>query len=258
MAGRVLVSTDGAVSFTVAATGFTGTPNYLVSDATIRTTFGKEGDLWLTCPGTYSGDAAAALYHSTAGGATFQKVTSAKAAVAVGLGKPAVATGYPAVYIVGTVGNTYGFYRSDDTGATWKRLNDDQHQYGYISQIAGDRQTYGRVYLSTGGRGIIYGDDPSVALATTPSQALAADHRLRVYPNPAGRELVQLALDGYKPGSILSVKVLTLTGQTLYQGPALPSTTAGLVRLPPILQPGVYLVQATDQTTTSTTRLVVR
>ena len=43
-------------------------------------------------------------------------------------------------------------------GATWVLINDDQHRYGWISMIIGDPRTYGRVYLGTGGRGIIYGD----------------------------------------------------------------------------------------------------
>ena len=38
------------------------------------------------------------------------------------------------------------------------RINDDQHQYGYISHVTGDPRIYGRVYFATGGRGIVYGD----------------------------------------------------------------------------------------------------
>ncbi len=51
-----------------------------------------------------------------------------------------------------------GFFRSDDAWATWVRLNDDQHQFGFCGIITGDPRVYGRVYIGTGGRGIVYGE----------------------------------------------------------------------------------------------------
>jgi hypothetical protein len=51
-----------------------------------------------------------------------------------------------------------GVYRSDDAGEHWVRINDDQHQYGLMLQIIGDPRVYGRVYLGTHGRGILYGE----------------------------------------------------------------------------------------------------
>jgi hypothetical protein len=78
----------------------------------------------------------------------------------VGFGKAATGQTHPAVYIIGSVGGQYGFFRSDDVGATWKRINDNAHQYGSLqgNYIAGDEDVYGRVYLTTGGRGYVYGN----------------------------------------------------------------------------------------------------
>jgi hypothetical protein len=56
------------------------------------------------------------------------------------------------------MGGQPGVYRSDNAGEHWVRINDDQHQYGLMLQIAGDPRVYGRVYLGTHGRGILYGE----------------------------------------------------------------------------------------------------
>ena len=53
-----------------------------------------------------------------------------------------------------------GLYRSDDQGTTWTRINDDQHQFGGPGNaqiVCGDMNVYGRVYMSTVGRGVICG-----------------------------------------------------------------------------------------------------
>jgi photosystem II stability/assembly factor-like uncharacterized protein len=257
MAGRVLVSTNGGVSFTPAANGFINTADYMVTDAQLGAVFGKEGELWLTCPGAYRNDPNAGLYRSTDSGASFQQVTGT-AAIAVGFGKAATATAYPAVYIMGKVNNTFGFYRSDDAGTTWKRINDAQHQYGYVGIIAGDRQTYGRVYLTTGGRGIIYGTDQSQGLATIQGQALAAGRTISAYPNPAGSEQVRVMLTGFRTGAPVELRVLTLLGQTVYKAGTQVPGSDGSLRISRKLSPGVYLLQATDEKVTVTTRLVVQ
>jgi photosystem II stability/assembly factor-like uncharacterized protein len=115
--------------------------------------FGIEGDVWLTTN--------AALYHSRDSGATWAAVPQVGNTAAVGFGKPLVAGGYPAVYISALVNNTWGVYRCDnagDGGTTWQRIDDGQHQFGYVTQVAGDQRQYGRVYIGTGGRGVLYGD----------------------------------------------------------------------------------------------------
>ena len=253
--GRLLVSTNGGVSFAVGTSGLVPTPDYLLGDATLRAVFGREGDLWLTCPGNYPGDSRAACYHSASSGATLAAVASVKTAVAVGFGKPAAAAGYPAVYLAGTVGSTYGFYRSDDGGATWLRINDAPHQFGYVGPIVGDRQTYGRVYVGTGGRGILYGDDQATLLATQSSSA-GPSSRLTLYPNPNGGRAMQLSLAGYPAGTPVHLQVLSPAGQRVYAAEVALGASSWLA-LPSALRPGVYVVQATAQQATFTTRLVV-
>jgi photosystem II stability/assembly factor-like uncharacterized protein len=80
------------------------------------------------------------------------------AAHALGFGKAAEGKTYPALYLIGKIGEVAGFFRSDDKGATWVRINDDQHRYAFCGIIIGDPRVYGRAYIGTGGRGILYGE----------------------------------------------------------------------------------------------------
>ena len=60
----------------------------------------------------------------------------------------------------GTVGGVRGLFRSTDTGQTWTRVNDNAHQYGGPGNgqfVVGDMNTFGVVYMSTAGRGIVVG-----------------------------------------------------------------------------------------------------
>jgi xyloglucan-specific exo-beta-1,4-glucanase len=52
-------------------------------------------------------------------------------------------------------------FRSTDNGASWVRIDDAAHEYGYTDTIQADPRIFGRVYLGTGGRGIVYGDSPN-------------------------------------------------------------------------------------------------
>ncbi|MDR1428025.1 MAG: Ig-like domain-containing protein, partial [Bifidobacteriaceae bacterium] len=80
----------------------------------------------------------------------------------VGIGIGVGTNTIPALYAAGLIADNtpwsaapahYGVYRSLDGGATWKRINDDAHQYGDLRAISGDSRVFGRVYLGTGTRG---------------------------------------------------------------------------------------------------------
>ena len=144
--GFVYISNNGGVNFTLGASGL---PTW--TGGILRAVSGSEGDLWL--PGAASG-----LYRSTNSGASFAHLSSVDEAYQIGFGMPAAGRTYPALYMSGMVNKVLGIYRSDDIGATWVRLNDDQHQYGWINVITGDPRIYGRVYIGTAGRGILYGE----------------------------------------------------------------------------------------------------
>jgi photosystem II stability/assembly factor-like uncharacterized protein len=147
--GAFYVSTDAGVSFQAA------TPVNNRGAARIRAVPGREGDVWVPLNGS-------GLTRTTDSGATFQAVAGVQQCAALGFGAAAPGQSYPAIYIWGRAGGgPTGVYRSIDSGSSWSRINDDAHEYGGPGNgqfIIGDANVYGRVFMSTAGRGIAYGE----------------------------------------------------------------------------------------------------
>jgi photosystem II stability/assembly factor-like uncharacterized protein len=148
--GAFFVSTDGGKKFEKTVGNLEGLPDYARASGSIKTVPGFEGHIWLST--------GKAISRSIDSGKTFEPINSVDASHAVGFGAPGPGRKYPAVYLIGKVAGKDGFFRSDDIGATWVRINDDKHQYGFTGHITGDPKKFGRVYVGTGGRGILYGD----------------------------------------------------------------------------------------------------
>ncbi len=102
------------------------------------------------------------LYRSTDGGLIWTRlapdVVTGPRQLAVGA--PAPGQTYPAIFISGTAGGQRGFFRSDDSGNSWIRINDDTQHFGPIEAMTGDPRIHGRLYIATNGRGIHYADKP--------------------------------------------------------------------------------------------------
>jgi hypothetical protein len=160
--GKVYVSTDGGHNYTLSQGSVSANlaPNaYWITSMAVNPNV--EGDIWLA-----DGNA---VYHSTNSGASWTKVgnfatvaangstSQLQGASIVALGKAQTGASYSAaVYVVGAMNGVWGVYHSDDGGATWARYNDDAHQFGGIGVMAADWSTYGRIYVTGSGRGIIY------------------------------------------------------------------------------------------------------
>jgi hypothetical protein len=149
--GNFYTSANGARSFAVTSSGLPASPAGALFPGAVKAVFANEGHLWLAAGN-------GGLFRSTNSGTTFVKINTVAAGNLVAFGKAAPSQGYPAVFVVGTIGGICGFFRSDDQGATWTQINDGQHQYGLIWSLTGDPNVYGRLYIGTAGRGIICGD----------------------------------------------------------------------------------------------------
>jgi xyloglucan-specific exo-beta-1,4-glucanase len=155
--GTLFVSNDGGAAFSVTTT--TGLPADISRDRPtwseaawpLHATNDQAGDLWLV-----SGQG---LFHSGDGGKTFVKSTGTLRVESLSFGKAPQGQTYPALFAIGRQGDTRAIWRSDNRGATWIRLNDERHQWGTRFRcIAADPRVFGRVYIGTDGRGILYGE----------------------------------------------------------------------------------------------------
>lgn len=158
-AGHALfASRDGARSFTrLRAAGLPANlaldvPRNRETPSPLLAAPAVPGELWLLAGGR--------LFRSRDFGESFASASPPGMTIMrFGLGKAAPNANTPAVYAFATRSGVKAFWRSTDAGQSWARINDDSHQWGLrIRVISGDPRRFGRVYLGTDGRGILYGD----------------------------------------------------------------------------------------------------
>jgi photosystem II stability/assembly factor-like uncharacterized protein len=150
LAGEIFRSVDGGATFKMINNESKTAPDYELHFANIKAVPGIEGDIWVWTKG--------GLMRSVNGGDSFTDVEGVQEAHGLGFGKAAPGKTFPAVYLSGKVGNQVGFFRSDDEGKHFTRINDEHHQYGGATVVTGDPRVYGRVYIAPGGRGILHGE----------------------------------------------------------------------------------------------------
>ena len=151
--GTLTMSTDGGVSFTTLQTGLPTAAQFTTAPR-LCSLPDAQGDLWFTAGGNGTG-----LYTNT-GSATSPHLTTVsgvQSSTSLGYGKAASGSSKLTLFLAGTVGTQWGLYRSTDGGVSWIRINDDAHQYGGIDLVTGDMRTFGTVYFSGSGRGILWG-----------------------------------------------------------------------------------------------------
>jgi hypothetical protein len=238
-ANGVLKSTDKGATFArVDNKNFSYTTDF-------EATPGKEGHLWV--PGySWDGINGGYLARSTDGGKTFVNIDPAEDPAytqkiqhceAVGFGKAAPGAAYPAIYMYGTIGGVLGLYQSIDEAKTWTRIDDAKHRFGALANggfVRGDANTFGVVYRSTAGRGIV---------ARMPSDWTA----IRPGPKPASRGDRPWSLAGdplrllVAPGARVVAEVLDLRGRRLALREATSEDAPSLRDWIP--RPGTYVIR---------------
>lgn len=107
-----------------------------------------EGEIW------YGNDEG--MFRSADFGDTWEKLPRIEEAYSFDFGK-GLEEGECALYIYGIIDGQLGKFRSDDYGKTFVCI-DDGLPRGKAVGICADRKVYGRIYMSTGGRGFYYAE----------------------------------------------------------------------------------------------------
>ncbi len=150
--GTFYASADAGKTFVVTNETQFKADKEVLTASDFTAVIGMEGEIWFAC-------GKLGLFNSGDGGKTWTKIPGMDETPVIGLGKAAPGAEYQALYTNAKLSGKWGIYRSDDKGATWVRINDDMHQFGAATQaITGDPRIYGRVYLGSNGRGILYRD----------------------------------------------------------------------------------------------------
>jgi len=149
--GQFLTSTDTGKSFVAQTSPGSG------GSGNIRPVPGRTRQVWVPL---YGGG----LNRTVNGGTSWSKLSAVTRCDAVGFGMAKTGSSHPSAYLWGTVNAVTGIFRSDDSGSTWIRINDDAHEYGGPANgqfVMGDMNVWGRVYMSTAGRGVAWGEPQS-------------------------------------------------------------------------------------------------
>jgi xyloglucan-specific exo-beta-1,4-glucanase len=244
--GQIYRSSDKGASFSVAGSPGASTANHPWESVLVRTVPGFEGHLWV--PLGRNG-----LTYSTDHGTSYTKISNVSSCRAIGIGKAMSEASYPTVFIWGTVSGVTGLFRSTDKGATWLRINDDDHEFGGATFLIGDKNVAGRVYQApNGGRGLIYWEPTGTTNTVESFIKNANQFNFEIYPNPLSDGKFTVALP--EIANNVTVSIFNMQGKLVYQRDA-----SGLMQLEPDLHlnSGVYLVKVNTDKLNVTKKLIV-
>ncbi len=207
-------STDGGATWTQSGNPPTAWPFY---HAKLTAVPNKAGHLFFTA-GSQGGAndphpvTSVTFDHSIDGGVTWTSIPNVQEVITFGFGKPATVGGYPSIYIVGWVSGVYGIWRSDNEGVSWSSIgNYPLGSFDQIRTIAGDMDTYNKVYIGFGGSGFAYySSDITTNLVDEQSNSESPFH-IKLFPNPTVDGFVNIETDF----AINSVIVKDISGHVI-------------------------------------------
>jgi len=128
-------------------------------------------------------------------------------------------------------------------GVSWVRINDNAHQFGGPGNaqfVKGDMNVYGRVYMSSVGRGVIYGE---LNTGGTSLPKIIQSNEIKISNLNNG---IMLETPGVCPYRIYSVSGALVEKNTCYQTRMIGQA----------LTPGVYIISVETSTGIETGKFV--
>lgn len=223
---------DGGVVYVSEDGGYNFEPKGSVPTATlynIKPLPYREGDVWVSSQ-------TQGLWRSTDAGTTFNRIERIDNCINFAFGKE-YGEGYPpTLYVYGVIDGVRGYFKSHDLGETFILINPDGFEVYGPNFMEADRQTYGIVYLSTNGFGVIYGSTyendvvkPRVILPVERVVTNVQDYTLEMYTQDNRKD----------EGNTITVRY------SLNDGPEqVVEGLQGKTTLPLSLQPGVNVLKA--------------
>jgi photosystem II stability/assembly factor-like uncharacterized protein len=155
--GAFYRSTDGGATWSQTASGL---PDHWLHS--VKAAPEMPGEVWLSVQGN-------PLYRSSDAGTSFTKLAQVQDAENFAFGKAAPGRRNPTVFVYGKINQIEGLFRSDDVTslpgdaaeASWVKVSTARQLLSNVTYLEGDRLIFGRVYVGTGGRGILYGQPDS-------------------------------------------------------------------------------------------------
>lgn len=151
--GRLYFSSDNGKSFREALSGLPAEADFSAPfGSETRAEPGRSGVLWaaLRRLGLWRLEFIPAENRFEA-----RRVTAANDVIyTVGIGKALPGSGRLTLYISGTIGGKYGFWRSRDGGNDWELISREL-LFGRINSLCGDMRVPGRFYIGSGTFGLI-------------------------------------------------------------------------------------------------------
>jgi len=157
--GSFHVSTDFGASFFQVADGFPSFANNIWKHKTrVNPVPGFAKHVWLNFND--------GLHFTDDAGESWTTLQNVQNAELVAIGKQMAAGSYPTIFLFGKANNdnSFGYYRSIDQGVSWNLIHDPSEKeiWGGAKVLGADMNVEGRVYISAGGLGALYGDDKTV------------------------------------------------------------------------------------------------